>query len=220
MRAVLSWVMSLVFLSVVAAAAMLTLWACALNLPGALSWIGSCPLPAAQARAAQLSALEAEGQALKRRIALAEDALAGIQCTAAAPDPNRPFDPQDWQDARLGALYGCWDLGSDYQTRNVDHRDEVGYPAWQMCFDQNGNGRQIMRDMDGIACEGPVTGGFAEPGLLRITEAENLPCGDGGYIHRRDFTCRPESGAVTCDTIQPETDGQMQVTFRRAARRL
>lgn len=221
MRAILVWLMSLVFFVGAVVAASLVLFACALNLPASLNWMGNCPTPVADARAAHLETLKAERSDLLRRISLAEADLAAVQCTALAPDPNRPLDPKDWQDRDVAGLYGCWDLSTDYQTRNVEHEDEVGYPAWQMCFDMKGNGQQIMRDMDGIACQGPVTGRFSQAGTLMIEEADNLPCGDGGYIHRREFTCTLAGQSVAqCATLQPETDGQMAVEFRRAARQI
>ncbi|WP_172331644.1 hypothetical protein [Mangrovicoccus sp. HB161399] len=220
MRSIAISLLCLGCLALLGGAAHLTLRACALDLPRWMSVPGACPAPAETRQVAQLARLDAQRSDLLQRIALAESQLSRLQCDAAGPDPHRALDPADWRRGDLEALYGCWDLSTLYQTRNTETGDEVGYPAWQICFDAKGNGLQKMRDMDGVACEGPVKGGFTEAGALQIEEAENLPCGDGGYIHRREFTCTATAGAASCDTLQPETGGRMAVEFRRSAREI
>lgn len=201
--------------------AALLLKACNVALPVAFAWIGNCPSPAALDRAARLTQLDAQHTDLVQSIAVAEAKLSRIQCTAAQADPNPPLSPEDWREGKLAALYGCWDLSDSYRTRNVETRDVIGYPAWQMCFDTEGKGRQIMRDLDGIACEGPVAATFDGKGTLKLAEPGNLPCSDGGYVHRREITCTAgDTGTAQCDTLQPETDGQAKVEFRRSARQL
>lgn len=216
------WVggLSVLFAGVVAGAAGLSLFACALNLPASLAWLGSCPAAAAIAQAEHLDALTQRQDDLRHRIAQLQGTLAATQCEALPPDPNRPFDAQGWQDGKLDTLYGCWDISGGYTTRDLGAEATIGYPAWQMCFDTEGHGRQIMRDADGVACEGPVSGAFSDAGVLRIDEADNVACGDGGYVHRREFTCALIGGGVVCDTLQPETGGARAVEFQRAARQL
>jgi hypothetical protein len=197
--------LSLGLVGLSAAWAGLALQACAVNvsfLPGA------CPDDSVSTARDELAALDAQSANLRAQIAAAERELARIQCVAAPADPYAPFDRDAWQARQLGALYGCWALDSTYATRDVDTDEVITYGTWQMCFNAQGEGRQVMRGSDGSECAGPVTAGFSSEGRLQILEAGNLACSDGGYIHRRDIACGLGSGGLQCDTLQPETGGE------------
>lgn len=206
---------SVALVGLVAGGAWLILQACALPI-GPLKNLGWCSNETARAARVQTAALEADRDTLEQRIFDLERELAAKQCVAVAPDPTWPLDPERWANGDLGLLRGCWDLDSSYRTRNLDTGEIVTYPEWQMCFDAKGKGTQTMRGSDGSVCEGEVVAAFGTDGLS-IDEGGDLPCSDGGAIHRRDIACAIATGGrATCATPQPETGGEMTVGFQRA----
>lgn len=203
---VIIWGLSLGLVALSAAGAGLALQACAVRAP---FFDDTCSADETDLARAALVAADARTRDLQERVIAAERELARLQCTAAAPDPFRALDPRAFAAGDLGALYGCWALDSTYATRDVDTDDVVTYGTWQMCFDGQGQGKQVMRGSDGTDCTGPVTAGFADDGRLRLTEAGDLACADGGYIHRRDVACTIGADLrLQCDTLQPETGGE------------
>ncbi|MDZ7710607.1 MAG: hypothetical protein U5K36_11540 [Roseovarius sp.] len=209
---------AVVLLLVSAAAALAALRACAVDVSW-LAHLGDCPTEAELARQDELHRLTMQGAALEQQISRAEHALATRQCTLVLPDPDAPLPDRALRPADLPTLYGCWSLGSSYQTRDVDTGKVISYPDWHMCFDAKGEGRQAMRGDDGSVCEGPVRARLGQDGRLILGEGGNLACDDGGYIHRRDIACTGGSarGTLTCETLQPETEGKATVPFRRAS---
>ena len=196
------------------AAAYAALQSCALNL-AILSDVNGCPTDEELAIEAELVALEAQRDGLRSEIARNERVLAARQCEAVYPSTNAPLTRAELDAADLEALYGCWTLGSGYQTRDIDTEQVISYPVWRMCFDTQGRGKQVMQGDDGSTCEGPVTARMASPSQLILGEGGNLACSDGGYIHRRDIACSAAGSGVTCQTLQPETEGQADVPFSR-----
>lgn len=197
------------------AAAYAALQSCAVRL-SALSQLNGCPTDAELARTTELEALAAVREDLRARISGHERLLAARQCDAVPPSTTAPITPAALQAENLEALYGCWSLGSSYQTRDVDTGKITSYPTWRMCFDTQGNGVQIMQGDDGSTCEGPVRARIDEGMRLVLGEGGNLACSDGGYIHRRDIACGlADAGGVICGTLQPETEGQADVPFTR-----
>jgi len=213
---------AVVLLLVSAAAAVAALRACAVNVTW-LAHLGDCPSEAALARQDELNRLVAQRAALEQQTRRAEHALATRQCTAALPDPDAPLPDRALRPEDLQTLYGCWSLGSGYQTRDVDTGKVVSYPDWHMCFDAKGRGRQAMRGDDGSVCEGPVRARLGQDGRLILGEGGNLACDDGGYIHRREIVCVGGGGTgasgLTCETLQPETEGKATVPFTRVSAR-
>lgn len=198
--------------------AWLALQACAVTLPFVPN---ACTGAETDSARAALMAAEARTRALNDRVLAAERELARLQCTAAAPDPYRALDPRLWAQGDLAALYGCWALDSTYATRDVDTDEVITYPTWQMCFDGQGAGHQVMRGSDGTDCTGPVSAGFDANGRLRVTEADNLSCEDGGFIHRRDIACTLDSDLrLQCGTLQPETGGEAGIGMTKLTRPL
>jgi hypothetical protein len=197
------------------AAAFAALQSCAVQI-GLLSHLSGCPTDAELAREAELAALTVTRADLRAHILRHEQVLAARQCEAIPPSATAPITQEELLKADLSALYGCWSLGSVYQTRDVDTGKIVSYPSWRMCFDTRGNGKQVMEGDDGSTCEGPVQARIENPGKLILGEGGNLACSDGGYIHRRDIACGAQAtGGVICGTLQPETEGQAEVPFTR-----
>ncbi len=196
------------------AAAYAALQSCALNL-GFLSDVNGCTSDAELAMQEELLALDARRLSLRAQIEQSERMIAARQCEAAPPSSTAPITRAELEAGDLEALYGCWSLGSGYQTRDVDTEAVVSYPTWRMCFDTQGRGKQVMEGDDGSVCEGPVTARIDSPSQLILGEGGNLACSDGGYIHRRDIACGVSGGGVLCQTLQPETEGQADVPFAR-----
>jgi hypothetical protein len=211
---ILSVLGAAVLVVVSGAAGYAALQSCAVRLE-LLSAVSGCPTEADLALQAELEALAAQRFALRAAIADNERVLAARRCDAVLPSQTDPVTRARLQDKALEALYGCWSLGSSYQTRDVDNEKIISYPVWRMCFDTQGNGKQVMEGDDGSTCEGPVTARIESPERLILGEGGNLTCSDGGYIHRRDIACAVAGEGATCATLQPETEGQAEVPFSR-----
>lgn len=196
------------------AAAFAALQSCAVRLD-VLAQLSGCPTDDELAIEAELAELALIRASLRSQIANRQRMLAGRQCHAALPSTTAPLTQTELEAGDLAALYGCWSLGSNYQTRDVDTGQVISYPTWRMCFDTQGRGKQIMQGDDGSTCEGPVTARIDGPERLVLGEGGNLACSDGGYIHRRDIACLAGGGGVACATLQPETDGMAEVPFSR-----
>lgn len=197
-----------------AAAAYATLQSCAVRLEF-LSGLSGCPTEAELALEAELAEHAALRASLRAEIANRERLLAGRQCDAVLPSTTAPLTKAELAAGDLQALYGCWSLGSDYKTKDVDTGQVISYPTWRMCFDTQGRGKQLMQGDDGSTCDGPVTARIETPERLVLGEGGNLACSDGGYIHRRDIACVAAGAGVACATLQPETEGKADVPFRR-----
>lgn len=205
---------STAFVIVVAASSFFILQACELAW-SPLQRFADCRPQSELAAEASLVALHAEQSELQRTIYDLERELAARQCVATGPDPRRPLSAKGWNNQATSMLYGCWDVSLGYQTRDVDTDEVASYSEWQICFDTKGNGREVMRDAAGIVCEGPISAEYTDGGLF-VVEPDNLPCGDGGYIHRREAMCQlGNDGSATCSTLQPETNGQAPVSLAR-----
>ncbi|WP_428929775.1 hypothetical protein [Marinibacterium sp. SX1] len=199
---------------VVAATSFLLLEPCGVDWP-VLDRFGACRPVGELAAQDRLAALELERIDIEREIYTLEREIAGIQCVATGPDQTRPMMPEGWANRSTSMLFGCWDISLDYRTRDVDTDAVAGYTDWQVCFDTGGQGREIMRDTAGIVCEGPVTASYTDAGLS-LSEPGDLPCSDGGYIHRREISCQlSDAGAAVCTALQPETGGRADVTIAR-----
>ena len=205
---------ALLFAAVGAYASLAALDSCAIRLD-ALSHVSGCPSGEDRARSERLASLATERDGLLKQILAIETKIGGTQCVAVGPDQTGPMLPATFANKNLGGLYGCWDLGSVYQTRDVDTEKIISYPTWRMCFDYKGNGKQVMRGNDGSTCEGPVTAGFDDQHQLLIDEGDNLTCSDGGYIHQREIACAMANGGIVCSTLQPETEGEKDVPLSR-----
>lgn len=181
-----------------------------------LGHLNGCPTAVEIAMEDEHAELDADRAALLQQILTAERELAARQCTALPPDSTRALQQDTFNQQDLTVLYGCWSLGSEYKTRDVDSGKVISYPSWQMCFNTQGQGKQVMRADDGSICEGPVQARYSDAQTLILGEGGNLACSDGGYIHRRDIACNLNNGGnVSCATVQPETEGAATVPFSR-----
>lgn len=196
------------------AAAFAALQSCAVRLD-ILSGLSGCPTEAELSLETELEELASLRSSLRAEVAKRERLLAGRQCDAVLPSTTAPLTKAELAAGDLQALYGCWSLGSDYKTKDVDTGQVISYPTWRMCFDTQGRGKQLMQGDDGSTCEGPVTARIETPERLILGEGGNLACSDGGYIHRRDIACVAAGAGVQCGTLQPETEGKAEVPFRR-----
>ena len=191
----------------------------------------------------RLDDIRAENALLSEEIALLEREIGQIQCVAQyieppielpppparqvpEPEPEPPqvarnegLDPDQFRERDISVLEGCWALDSEFRTRDVRTGRVTFYNQWNMCFDENGNGREQMRATNGTTCNGPVTGNFDGGGNLVINEPGNLRCGDGSAIFRRVTSCQVNpNGTASCVTRQPERRTRSNVQLRRSQR--
>jgi len=238
-------ILAMVLVGVVATTGALLLQSCGLRLPFVSTAFSICDDGSAQQADIRLRFLEEDRGALLREIAALERALATTRCevTLPAPQPYRadlipppnpdpeqiqrppgPSDPEGldrrtFESRDISVLEGCWDLDSDYRTRNVDTGLITDYSRWHMCFDGTGHGTQTMQGTDGTTCQGPVEGRFDAEGRLMMDDGAPLQCSNGGTIFRRVITCRlDDTGRADCLSRQPfdGRGGASEVGLRRA----
>lgn len=215
---------------VVVGAGWLLLQACGVRLPLFGTAITFCTPGDTLATRDRLAALDAENAALNDQILALERELQRYQCTAQYDEPEPltlppppveeradRIDEDAWNDRDIGLLEGCWDLDSQFSTTNRQTGRVTNYNEWQMCFDQAGRGREVLRATGGATCEGPISGRFNADGQLAIEEPANLRCSDGGGIYRMTSLCdlNPD-GTASCNVTHPEIGGSFAVQFRRA----
>lgn len=242
-------ILAVALVTSVAMSGALLLQGCGLRLPFLSDAISICDDGSAQVVDTRLAALEDERTALLRDIARIERALATTQCEAVLPDPvpeqaeviplpdpepapppepeARPdlpsapdgLDRESFENRDIAVLEGCWDLDSNYRSRNINTGEITDYNRWHMCFDSTGRGTQTMQGTDGSTCQGPVDGRFDEAGRLVIDDGAALPCSDGSTFFRRVTTCQlDDTGRANCVSEQPfdNRGGSSDVGLRRA----
>jgi hypothetical protein len=133
--------------------------------------------------------------------------------------PQRAELPQDrWDRGDLSMLQGCWNLDSDYRTRDVDTGRIDTVRSWRMCFDAGGRGRQTMIYSNGRRCEGPVAGRF-EGQTLIIDDTADLPCQDRYRVLHRVGRCEragdDRAECVTRSLNAPRGGAGSRFTLRR-----
>ncbi|WP_431282628.1 hypothetical protein ACQW02_25020 [Humitalea sp. 24SJ18S-53] len=136
--------------------------------------------------------------------------------TPPPPPPPRTDLPADrWNRGDVALLEGCWNLASDYRTRDVRTGRINTVRAWRVCFDRAGQGRQTLTFDNGAVCEGPARGSFEGRNLL-IDDVSDLQCNDQSYIFRRISRCeRANDTRAECETTQPGQGTRSRVTFQR-----
>ncbi len=124
-----------------------------------------------------------------------------------APPPAPPAQPpraalpqERWDRGDVALLEGCWNLDSNYRTRDVDTGRIDTVRSWRMCFDRNGRGTQTMVYDNNRRCTGPVTGRFEGQTLL-IDDTADLPCDDRYRILHRLARCeRSNENRAECES--------------------
>ena len=224
----------LAILLVVAAggSAYLLLQSCGVRLPFTGHVLGACPDPAAVSTRRELSGVLDQSRDLESRIAQLERDLALKICEAAPPPPPPPppppkpvrpvtpsgLAPDAFKNNDISVMEGCWQLSSNYDVRDIRSNRITRFRYWQICFDANGNGREVMRATNGTQCRGRLSGQL-KSGRLTMREPGNLQCDNGSEIFRRDITCTLDPrGNANCDTYQPEINGRGSAVLRRAGR--
>ncbi len=120
------------------------------------------------------------------------------------PPPRADLPRDGWDRGDLAMLEGCWNLDSNYSTRDVRTGQLSRVSTWRMCFDRTGHGRQTLTYDNGASCEGTVTGSFAEGGL-RISDDADVACSNQTRIFRRDAICERRSDSrAECQSRQPD----------------
>lgn len=131
------------------------------------------------------------------------------------PPPRTDLPAERWNRGDLALLEGCWNLASDYRTRDVRTGRVNTVRAWRVCFDRAGQGRQTLTFDNGAVCEGPARGSFEGRNLL-IDDVSDLQCDDQSYIYRRISRCeRANDSRAECETTQPGQGTRSRVTFQR-----
>lgn len=214
----------------------LLLRSCGLRLPFTTAVLSFCEPEAMAATRADLARTDGDTRYLSAQIAALESRLARLDCRADPPPPPPPppppepvrppvpqtpsgLEPDAFDEDDISVMKGCWLLSSDYAVREINTGQITRFRYWRICFDENGNGTEVMRSTNGVVCEGRLTGRMPGNGRLTMREPGNLQCDNQSSIFRRDITCRLDArGRAQCDTYQPETNGRSAATLRRAGR--
>jgi hypothetical protein len=110
----------------------------------------------------------------------------------AKPKPGVPLSipPDAAKTGDLSFLEGCWrgNPPEFYSKRIITVR---------LCFDKNGNGKQLIDDPQAGQCVGATKGNFGAKGLLRFT-SEKSPCTNGSAYSPTTITCEGEGNATVC----------------------
>ena len=136
---------------------------------------------------------------------------------ASSPKPD-PIPQGAWKKHDISFLKGCWNLDSQYQTRDAQTGQIRQVKTWEVCFDGAGHGQQTLAFDDGKSCKGPMLGSFDDQDQLLLQDTGNLPCEGSFYIYERHITCaRVDPEHAKCNSFQSETGGRADVTFRHRA---
>jgi hypothetical protein len=104
---------------------------------------------------------------------------------AEAPTPRRDLAPERWDRGDLSLLEGCWRNTAEMTTFDSNTGQRNPLRSWQMCFDRNGIGRQVLIWTDGQRCEGPIRASFNGP-RMSIAETQRCQGSRGLYTGRQD----------------------------------
>ena len=216
--------------------AWLLLSSCAVRIPFTDRFLSVCEPDAVRQTRTDLDVTARANQALAVRIGYLERRLGRVICKADPPPPPPPppppkppppkppkpktpsgLAPNAFDKGNISVMKGCWQLSSNYAVREINTGRITRFKYWRICFDNNGNGTEIMRSTDGVRCEGRLKGRMPGNGKLTMREPANLQCDNESSIYRRDITCKIDArGLAQCDTYQPETQGRSAATLRRA----
>jgi hypothetical protein len=132
------------------------------------------------------------------------------------PAEEAPIDDEQWEEKDIGLLEGCWTLDSNYRLRDITTGDITTVDDWQVCFDDEGVGRQQFQLSNGATCDGPISGSFDAEGALRLDDQSDIECSDDTRIFQRQIVCeRAGDGTATCEGRQEETDSRARIRLKR-----
>lgn len=224
--------LAVLLVALIGASAYLVLQSCGVRLPFTTTVLSVCESDADRAQRDALAAVDLQNNDLTQRIKQLERELGTLQCKADPPPPPPPptppppkktktpsgLAPDAFDQNDISVMEGCWELSSNYDVREINTGEITRFRYWQICFDANGNGREVMRATNGVTCEGSLKGRLRSK-KLTMREPGNLQCSNNSSIFRRDITCRLNAnGQANCDTYQPEINGRGAATLRRARR--
>jgi len=228
--AVLLWIG---FAALVAAVLWLVLAACGVAWPAGRPMLAFCPADGAAREADPALAAEQERQrALQRSVRDLEIALLGRPYCAPStqaqaepqPEPERQAQSPSIEDTiREGdveALEGCWEQASDLTLQVRETGELIRVRSWEVCFADDGRGRQTMVLTSGAQCHGDVIAGFPDDGTLQIDDTDHMPCDNGSHNVASTTTCRL-AGDGTAQCVRSDQDNPQNastVTMRRAGR--
>lgn len=217
----------------IGASAYLLLQSCGLRLPFTQIILSVCETEDDRILRDELAMLDRQNADLTQQINQLERTLGTAQCKADPPLPPPPppppppkpkpstpsgLAPDAFDKNDISVMEGCWELSSNYDVREINTGEITRFRYWQICFDKNGNGREVMRATNGVTCEGSLKGSLRSR-KLTMREPGNLQCSNQSSIFRRDITCSLSSnGQANCDTYQPQINGRGAATLRRARR--
>ena len=165
--------------------------------------------------------------ALQARIGqLEREILALAHCPVVVPEPEPEPEPEPdrsaidrerWENRDLGLLEGCWQLDSNYQTRDVQTGVITSVADWRVCFDDQGNGTQRLVFSTGEVCEEPMSARFSDAGKLLMRDDGDVQCDRGTRIFEREMACELDQDNHANCISKPvrRQGGGAQVQFRR-----
>jgi hypothetical protein len=228
--ALLLWI---AFAVLVAAVLWIVLAACGLAWPGGRPMLAFCPQDVAAREVDPGLAAEHERQrGLQRRVRDLEIALlARPYCAPPTqaqaepqPGPERQAQSPSIEDTiREGdveALEGCWEQASDLTLQVRETGELIRVRSWEVCFADDGQGRQTMVLTSGAQCHGDVIAGFPDDGTLQIDDTDHMPCDNGSHNVASTTTCRL-AGDGTAQCVRSDQDNPQNastVTMRRTGR--
>lgn len=126
------------------------------------------------------------------------------QKKAEAPKPNVPLPKTAWDNKDLSMFKGCWHLTTPLFliTPRLFHTSTEPIRDWSLCFDQNGNGRQVLTSVNGTRCQGPLRANFQGQQVILSQPAECS--GDFTLIGGRNTCVRVNDHEASCDYVDNE----------------
>jgi hypothetical protein len=212
------------FAVLIAAVLWFVLAACGLAWPAGRPMLVLCPVDVAARQADPALAAEKERQlaleGLVRdlEIALLERPYCAPSAQAQAEEP--PSIEDTIRQGDVEALEGCWQQASDLTLQIRETGELISVRSWEVCFADDGQGRQTMVLTSGAQCHGRVVAGFPDDGTLQIDDTDDMRCDNGSYNVASTTTCKL-AGDGTAQCVRSDQDNPQHastVTMRRTGR--
>jgi hypothetical protein len=226
--AVLLWI---AFAVLVAVVLWILLAACGLAWPDGRPMLVFCPADVAARQIDPALGAEQERQrALQGRVRDLEIALLERPYCAPPSQPQAELEPEPEpqppsiedtiRQGDVEALEGCWEQASDLTLQVRETGELISVRNWEVCFSNDGQGRQSMVFTSGVQCHGGVNAGFPDDDTLQIDDTEHMQCDNGSYNVASTTTCTlAGDGTAQCvRSDQDNPDHASPVTMRRTGR--